>query len=294
MKFVKKICILIFLLFLSIIYPPGFALCLDEIGDIVGTNTSINKFEVGKKFFEYIVCEDNDQTSPFFGTKFFIIRVKKDGVAGKVLNVKREGASKDIFFELAEPDDIVIVNGGFFILNEKLKINTPLGLVVGGGVKFSRLTKRKYGGVFYVVDKNKFFIKSLGKYAVKSTHKEAIQSSPVLINNYKNDMNSKAADRFNRTAIGLDSENNVIIAGVFNNVGTGASLYEFAEMLENCSKIGINIKIALALDGGPGACIAIPKTGFYIGHGGRNYIPNAIAIYRNRQRGAYGDKQPVR
>jgi len=82
---------------------------------------------------------------------------------------------------------------------------------------------------------------------------------------------------FNRSAVAVDKNGDLIIAGAFDDDGDAVTLIEFSQFLATPrSKGGPEAFYALNLDGGPDAHLYFPKIGLHLGYSGQNYVPNAI------------------
>ncbi|MCY1363565.1 hypothetical protein D9M69_503320 [compost metagenome] len=169
------------------------------------------------------------------------------------------------------------MGGGFFGYDEQGR-ETPIGLARQDNVRKVALMPWSHGGVLASDGKGTIRIfpaesaKQGGRWAY------ALQSKPIIILNGNVDVakNLRDAD-FNRVAVGTNLEGDILIVGLFHGFGQAATLVSFSQVYKQVAeRRGLKILRALAMDGGAGAQIFIPKLDMSFGDTGLSYFPNAI------------------
>lgn len=198
-----------------------------------------------------------------------------------IRDVRKLGKAKFLFEELAGDGDLVVVNGGFFGSDSAGK-PYPIGLVICERNLTSKRASWTSGGVLMQSGES-ISIAPIGSYRGGPSIASAIQSKPILVSDGRIAIWSDDHKTFNRTAIGLSEDGNIVVAGVFATDGKALSLYEFADFLSTSKSLGgPAVKVALALDGGPGAHLFFPSLSLHFGDLGDNYIPNTVHLRRRR------------
>jgi len=248
-------------------------------------NNEISNNEI-EKLFSSVHFEDNNYITNgiirVFKLKDF--KSKYDGVELVTITIKNPkiriqfvgtSGDRDVIYPIqADSNTVVIINGGYFGYNYKKKL-IPLGLLIENSKTKSKLTPWKTGGIIH--EKNgKINISSIIKFDNSINYNNALQSKPIVVNGGNSEIYSKNLKWRNRTAIGIDNDNNIVIAGVFNT-GTGAmSLFDFAKILSYKSKGKSLVDIALAMDGGKSSYIYIPKLNKSWGKKVPLFVPNVV------------------
>jgi uncharacterized protein YigE (DUF2233 family) len=209
-------------------------------------------------------------------TDFIAIEVKDSSTRGNIIDVQRDGRFVDIFSQLACPDALVITNGGFYAQGEGGR-KLPLGLVISDGITKSKFSDRRYGGVIVFDQKATVFRRAAYKY--QKGHRQALQSSPILIFDSKNDMGKPDETKFDRTAIGVSSSGRLLVFGAFASNTQAMTLWEFTiAILSASKKQHLDVKSVLALDGGPSSHVYVPSLKLHLGNNGLNFLPNAVCL----------------
>lgn len=200
-------------------------------------------------------------------------------VEWQVVPVARRGRSADLLRQLPCADPWVLTSGGFYGRDAEGK-PMPLWLSIAGGRVLSPFVGRRYGGVMArKPGQTRTHIFPVRQFPHAEPWAEALQSSPLIVDQGRNDMHRDDGKRFNRLAIGLDAAGNLMILGAFRANLRAVSLYAFAEIaLAVGQRIGFDLEQALALDGGPSARIYLPGSGRFWGYGGRDYLPNGLCF----------------
>lgn len=135
---------------------------------------------------------------------------------------------------------LIVTNAGFFT-----PADTPLGLRINEGKVLSASKPISWWGIFYL-ENNTPFIRSLNQFKLTESIDFAVQAGPRLLINHTIPRLKEGID--NRTAIGYNAENKVILVVTENAQITTADL---ATLLGKPEKQGgLGCVYALNLDGG--------------------------------------------
>lgn len=169
----------------------------------------------------------------------------------------------------------VIVNGGFYDKSPKDPSKAiPKGLVKSDGEVISR--SRKFGqGGFLVSDGKTVDIVKSASDAI--AYNSAIQSLPIIIDEYANDIYNDDLKKFSRTMVAIGDGKIYIIIATSTDYRT-ISLFE-AGMLFTDVFSRYKIKTMIGLDGGMSSTIFVPDVGFWAGFRGEAYIENVLCFY---------------
>lgn len=202
----------------------------------------------------------------------------KKGCELKVNNIKEVGLPKEIYRNISQKNDALVVNGGFFGYDAKGKY-ISLGLVRSNGQRLNSIMPWSSGGVLVGSGKKIALLPSIHKRRA-AEWSEAIQSKPIVVANDNVDVRNNLRDaNFNRVSIALTKEENIYVLGVFHNFGEAMTLAEFAGvMVMLANKRHISITGALAMDGGPGAHLYVPEKNLIYGDTSPTYVPNAVSF----------------
>jgi hypothetical protein len=229
----------------------------------------------GHPDYQLFLYEDSDSHSPGFGIKLCWLRLPKSRVAMQVSDVRRSGPSSVTYESLRKDSDLVVMNGGYFGYGTKNDY-VPEGLVIADGKRVSSTKNWPSGGVV-VQTRQTLAVLSLKAFDVSSGVEHAIQSRPMLIENGKITVKSDPKPPFNRSAVALDTNGDLIVAGAFKDQGDAVTLLEFSQFLATPrANGGPGAVEALNLDGSTDAHLYFPKISMHLGYGGENYVPNAI------------------
>jgi hypothetical protein len=215
--------------------------------------------------------------SPRFGLTLLIAGLKDLPSTFRMRDVRRTGPLVTLFETIAIPTDAVLVNGGFFAVDDK-DAPRPTGFIVANGNRLSAFVRTQVGGVLTATgDQHRVIPARLFDPAIG--YRDAVQGRPILVYNGMRGVQSDDRRLFDRVAIGVTQSGSVLVAGAFNDNGQAVSLYEFAEMLVRASKVyGLELAEAINLDGGPSAHIYLPRLRRHFGGPTTTYLPNAVAI----------------
>lgn len=225
----------------------------------------------------FLSFADKNAVSPTFGTELCVIEIPKRGGCIKFSEVRAEGHTEEIYEKFVPNDAIGAITGGFFGYSNE---GTPIPL---GFVKIDGLVKNKKhpwtsGGLLIVGEKGHNIIR-VGSFRDITSIENALQSKPLLVEDGKDGIRSNNFDRFDRSAVAMSSDDSLILAVIHEPGGRAASLSEFSYLLLNFrSRNKGHITWALAMDGGPGAHLYIPKINRHCGAQITNYIPNLIYV----------------
>lgn len=195
----------------------------------------------------------------------------------RLLPVDASGSRADLLADLDCADAAVVTSGGFFAAREDGGL-APLGLAVGDGEELSPFAPRRWGGVLAREGADSAVV-PLSAVPRSPAWDEALQSSPIVVADGRNDMLRDDGRLDNRLAIGLDGQGGLIAVGAFRAGGGAVSLHAMAELilaLEDAA--GVVVRDALALDGGSSAQILVPATGRSWGSPLPGYMPNALCV----------------
>jgi len=221
------------------------------------------------------VYEDNDPSSPHHGLKICWMLLPRPSIRMKVSDIRKSGPSNVIYAALAQPSDVVVMDGGFFGYGPNNSY-VPVGLVITDG-KVQSQRGRWSGGGAVVQGRALLTVVPMSALPSLDHLQHAIQSKPMLVEGGKMGIKSDSKPPFNRVAVGVNQDGNIIVAGAFQDDGTAVTLVEFSAFLSaKQSEGGPQAVYALNLDGGPDAHLYFPGIGLHMGYGGQNFVPNAI------------------
>jgi uncharacterized protein YigE (DUF2233 family) len=180
--------------------------------------------------------------------------------------------------------DIAVVNGGFWVTGTHSEC-VPLGLLIVAGDQRSRLVNwkgkggRPAGGVLEVRD-GKVSIKALEFFSHQIRFDFALQSRPILVESGKLAMRGDDGTLWNRTAIGVSFNGDVIIGGAFRDNAEAVSLYEFGYFLAKApvDSDGGHMRDAINLDGAYNAQFQIPRLKLRYGASKPVCIPSVVRV----------------
>lgn len=194
-----------------------------------------------------------------------------------VHDLKYKGLPVEAYKKIETTNTIAIVNGGFFGYNNSGK-ETPIGLTRENGIRKIALMPWDHGGVLTSDGSSEVRIFPAENASQGGRWPYAIQSKPIIILNGSVDVSKNLRDAdFNRVAVGTTANGDILIVGLFHVFGQAATLVQFAELYKTVAeKRDLKILRALAMDGGSGAQIYLPKLKLHFGDTGVSYFPNAI------------------
>jgi hypothetical protein len=175
------------------------------------------------------VYEDPDPTSPTHGIKLCWLRLSKSRTTLVVSDVLRSGVSKEIYESLTTGSDVVVMNGGFFAFGSKNDF-VPIGLVVASGKRSSQFKDWGIGGLV-VQTRGVPTVVPIKQFHNLTGIEHAVQSKPMLIEHSKIAIKSDPNPPFNRSAVAVDRNGDIIVAGAFSENSDAVSLIEFCQFL---------------------------------------------------------------
>lgn len=220
---------------------------------------------------------DKNPISPTFGTELCIVEALNRNSSLKVKETRVDGDTEEIYEKSVPTGAIAGMTGGFFGVSNKGN-SVPLGLVKVEGKVKNRMHPWNSGGI---VETNRTSVNILPikKFQDSNFIVNALQSKPLLIESGKDGIRSKTFDRFDRSAVATTSDGQIIFIVLFEPGGRAASLDEFSHLLLRFkTSKGGSIKWALAMDGGPGAHLYVPKMKKHCGAPTFNYVPNLLYL----------------
>src|SRR5258706_2498530 len=159
------------------------------------------------------VVEDTDPHSPRYGVKLCWIVLPKREIGLRVNDLRRLGRSDGIYEAAAQARDIVVADGGYFGYGAKNQY-IPIGLVVENGAKRNTQSRWSSGGVL-IQEAGRIAVVAISNFRMSPEVEHAVQSKPMLVERGRSVIRSDPQPPFNRTAVGIASEGNIIIAGAF-------------------------------------------------------------------------------
>lgn len=224
------------------------------------------------------IYEDKEISSSHHGVKICWMLLPRSSVRMEVSDIRKSGPANITYATLAQPTDVVIMDGGFFGYGPKNSY-VPVGLVVANG-KVQNQRNQWSGGGAVLQGEGFPTVVPIGDLASVGHVQHAIQSKPMLVENGRVAIKSDPKPPFNRASVGVDKEGNIIVAGAFQDDGTAVTLVEFSKFLSaRRAEGGPQAVYALNLDGGPDAHLYFPGIDLHMGYGGQNFIPNAIRFH---------------
>ncbi|MFJ3009218.1 phosphodiester glycosidase family protein [Pseudomonas fluorescens] len=205
------------------------------------------------------------------------VSIPSASASATVHDLRIKGDAAKAYRPLATPNTVAIIGGGFFGYNSEGE-EQPIGLTRVDSERKVALMPWSHGGVFASDGNGTLRIFPAESKGQGGRWKYALQSKPIIILNGNVDVGRNFRDaEFNRVAFGLTSEGDVLIVGLFQNFGQAATQVKFAQIFKAIAdQRGLKVLRALAMDGGAGAQVHIPKLKMRFGDTGVSYFPNAI------------------
>lgn len=205
------------------------------------------------------------------------VSIPSASASATVHDLRIKGDAARAYRSLVTPNTVAIIGGGFFGYNIEGE-EQPIGLIRVDGERKVALMPWSHGGVFASDGNGTLRIFPAESKAQGGRWKYALQSKPIIILNGNVDVGRNFRDaEFNRVAFGLTTEGDVLIVGLFQNFGQAATQVKFAQIFKTIAEQrGLKVLRALAMDGGAGAQVHIPKLKMKFGDTGVSYFPNAI------------------
>lgn len=196
----------------------------------------------------------------------------------EVRPVLRDGPARPTYAEGPCQDALAVVNGSFFYKDEQGA--RPMGLVRVDGQTVQGPSPRTSGG-FLTSDGRTLRIVPKRTPAPALAARFAVESAPILIEAGASGMRSNDGQRYDRVAVGVTRDGDLIAVGAFAAGQATVSLWEFEKLArEAARRQGDEIVDLIAMDGGPSAHFYVPDAPKQSLHGwlGRIYTPNVVCI----------------
>lgn len=203
----------------------------------------------------------------------------RDLVTLRACSVNKIGPANLLYETYSPKGALAMVNGGFYGFQGNNR-ETPIGLLISDGAQLSPPMPWKSGGFLVVSEKSDIEIVPIFQRDKLKNAKQALQSKPLLISDGKLAVKRDSKDqKFNRSAIGLTEEGNIVVATAVSPNMQAATLYDFGRFLALLRSVkGVKIQNALNLDGATDSHLYVESSGLHLGYGGSNYVPSALAI----------------
>jgi hypothetical protein len=266
-------------LLLVLIYPIGSQAQeprRDRLGGILNAEPVAQQLEkYGYPRATFLSYKDTDVTSATFGVELCVLEVPRGSARLRVKDLRVDKNPAEIFQSAISPASLGVVTGGFFGL-DKHGGPIPLGLVKSEGRSIAPKHPWSSGGVV-AASKDEVKILPIAKFSRPQDYSDVVQSKPMLVEAGKDGIRTAMNDRFDRSAVAIDSGGNVYFFVVHEPGGSAASLAEFSYLIRSFrSTNGKSIDFALAMDGGPGAHMYVPALKKHCGAGSPTFVPNAL------------------
>lgn len=225
------------------------------------------------------IFKDGDIKSQSFGTELCVFEVPLARGALKITEPKKQGEPRAIHAQTATASTLAVVTGGFFGLDPAGN-PVPLGLIKRNGQVTNAKHPWQTGGVV-VASGNRAAILPIRNFKDSNAWSEVVQSKPLLVENEVDGIRAGAPERFDRSAIALTKNNEVLFAVLHEPGGRAGNLAEFSSvLLAYRSSTNSVVRNAIAMDGGPGAHLFVPPLQRHCGSGVPNYVPNLVTFER--------------
>lgn len=247
-----------------------------------GAEVDRRSFRCGSVNVNVSISTEENARSPRFGRKYVLVRIPVSAVRLSVQPVRRSGPQAQIFSELIQDGDCLVTNGGFWGYDKK-GFEMPLGLIMSSGRVLSPRVGWTSGGALCVNGESVSFM-PVRTLRSEPACFEALQSKPLIVENSSVAVR-EAPGLFNRAAVGVGENGDIIVAGAFSLEGNAASLLDLASFIvDESSRNGSPARTMLALDGGPGAQLWVPPLDLHFGSKSSTYVPAIIRFASTGQR----------
>lgn len=219
--------------------------------------------------------KDSDMSSGTYGVELCVLEIPASAGRLHVRDIREDRSLKDVYESALSATALGAITGGFFGVDRRGN-PIPLGLVKSNGVTVSRRHPWKSGGMIAILDRN-VVITPVSAFSDSSQHSDVLQSKPILVESGKEGIRSNGLDRFDRSAVALDSNGNIYFFVIYEPGGNAATLAEFSALILGFrASSGESITHALAMDGGPGAHMYIRPLARHCGIGVPTFVPNIL------------------
>ena len=262
---------------LGLVVAVAAARADDPAALLAGQAPEVSAFEAGGRSFELMDWRLNDIGVSGLALHVMVVAMAPEAAGWSVVPVDRSGGRAALLKQLDCPDAVVVTSGGFFV-EDDAGTSRPLGLAVADGKQVSPFGDRRYGGVLAQIE-GQTAIFPVRAFPQDRPWQEALQSSPIVVADGANDMNGDDGQAANRLAVGLDADGGLVVVGAFRAGHRALSLYAFADLIVALkAAAGIDVRTALALDGGPSAGLYVPSLDAWDGSRGIGYVPDALCF----------------
>lgn len=213
------------------------------------------------------------------GVRLVWIAFPRNSFVLEVQRIDKIGPADDLYKATVSDKTALTVNGGpYFMVKGQTQV--PLGVVIERGTVISPKAPFTSGGVVFSGSNIPVDIVGIKRFSISPGIINAIQAKPLLIENGRIAVGRDKTDRqFDRTAIGITANGDLVVAGAFRSDTQALTTYEFARFLALLRPLkGIALKTALNLDGATDAHIFFQPTAIHLGYHGTNYVPDVISI----------------
>lgn len=250
----------------------------ERLGEVLRASPVVQRLDnYGYPLAVFSSYKDHDVTSATFGVEMCVLEVPRRSGRLRVKDLRVDKNPAEVFQSDVPAASLGVMTGGFFGL-DKRGHPIPLGLVKSEGKTISQKHPWTSGGVV-AISKDRVEILPIGKFSSTKAYSDVVQSKPLLVEAGRDGVRSAMNDRFDRSAVAIDSTGSVFFFVVHEPGGSAASLAEFSYLIRSFrSTKGDAITFALAMDGGPGAHMYIPVLKRHCGAGIPTFVPNALYI----------------
>lgn len=250
----------------------------DRLGALLNAAPVVHQLEkYGYPRATFLSYKDSDVASATFGVEMCVLEVPRGSARLRVKDLRVDKNPAEIFQSVIPAVTLGVVTGGFFGL-DKDGGPIPLGLVKSEGKSIAPKYPWTSGGVV-AASKDRVDIVPIAKFSKPQDYSDIVQSKPMLVEAGRDGIRTAMNDRFDRSAVAIDSRGSVYFFVVHEPTGSAASLAEFSYLIRSFrSTKGDSINFALAMDGGPGAHMYIPALKKHCGAGTPTFIPNALYL----------------
>jgi uncharacterized protein YigE (DUF2233 family) len=242
------------------------------------TTTLVENKENSNIYLNSVRVSDkgNDENGSF--TLTWIV-FPHDLVTVRTCRVNKIGPANLLYETYSPKGALAMVNGGFYAFKSGNR-ETPIGLLISDGSRISPTVDWKTGGFLVVRDKGQIDVVPISRKAEIGNPDQALQSKPLLIENGKLAVKRNQNDQpFNRSAIGITENGDIVVAVAIKDDNQAMTLYDFGRFLQLLNDLKhMKIKVALNLDGANDSHLYVVPSATHLGYGGSNYVPSALAI----------------
>lgn len=226
----------------------------------------------------FVSYRDSDLASPTFAIEMCVLEVPKGAGQLHVRDLRVSQNPVQVFQSAFPKATIGVMTGGYFGLDRR-GAPIPLGLVKSAGKTTSPKHPWTSGG-FVAKTADTVEIVPVSKFSDAGRYSDIVQSKPILVESGRDGIRSDTGERFDRSAVALDTTGSLYFFVIYEPGGGASSLAEFSNLIRSyrSSAGDQTIDFALAMDGGPGAHMYVPALRKHCGAGAPTFIPNALYV----------------